>query len=115
MYPMPTLERLAQSRNTCFQLWIAPERALDVELLQVAEGQPMTPEHQTFSAFFALPEGSLLPQAVYRLSAHGEEGWPVLMTPAAPEADGRPVLQAVFHWKKPLDQPATTKSAGEAR
>ena len=37
MYPMPTQEMLMQSSGQRFQLWIAPDRALDIELIEVAE------------------------------------------------------------------------------
>jgi hypothetical protein len=101
MYPMPTQEMLMQSSGQRFQLWIAPDRALDIELIEVAEGIPMTPQYQCFSAQFALPLGHDLPQAVFRVSRPDEDGWLLLMTPGLPCRDGRKVLHACFHTEKP--------------
>lgn len=101
MYPMPTQEMLMQSSGQRFQLWIAPDHALDIELIEVAEGIPMTPQYQCFSAQFALPLGHDLPQAVFRVSRPGEDGWLLLMTPGLPCRDGRKVLHACFHTEKP--------------
>lgn len=100
MYPMPTQEALQRATGTTFQLWIAPDQALDVELLEVLDGIAMTPRHQCFSAHFALPAGCTLPQALFRLAPPGEEGWLLLMTPGLPCSDGRWVLQASFHMDK---------------
>ncbi|MCE3025389.1 hypothetical protein [Salinicola sp. DM10] len=101
MYSMPTQEMLMQNAGQHFQLWISPDRALDVELIEVSEGIPMTPRHQCFSAHFALPVGHELPQAVFRVSHQNEEGWLLLMTPGLPCRDGRKVLHASFHSEKP--------------
>lgn len=100
MYAMPTQQGLQQARGSHFQLWIAQDQALDVELIDVLIGRPMSPEHENFSASFALPAQWDLPQELYRLSAPGEEGWLLLMTPVQPAPDGRAVLQAVVHSRK---------------
>lgn len=97
---MPTQAMLQQNAGQTFQLWIAPDQALDVELLEVIEGIPMTPRHQCFSAHFALPIGHALPQAVFRVSHQDEDGWLLLLTPGLPCRDGRQVLQASFHTDK---------------
>lgn len=100
MYPMPTQQGLQQAQDSRFQLWIAPDQALDVELIEVLSGNPMSNEYESFSAAFALPEQWDLPQALYRLSPPDEEGWLLLLTPVQPAADRRAVLQAVFHSRK---------------
>ncbi|MFV3330876.1 DUF6916 family protein [Pseudomonas sp. NY15437] len=100
MYSMPTQQDLQQAQGTLFQLWVAPDQALDVELIEVLVGNPMSAEYESFSAAFALPVQWDLPQAVYRLSPPGEEGWLLLLTPVQPAADRRAVLQAVFHTRK---------------
>jgi len=100
MYPMPTQQGLQHAQGSSFQLWISPEQALDVELIEVLVGNPMSAEYESFSADFALPEQWDLPQALYRLSPPGEEGWLLLLTPVQPAADRRAVLQAVFQSRK---------------
>ncbi|AQZ35150.1 hypothetical protein BHQ29_18980 [Pseudomonas sp. LPH1] len=100
MYMMPTQEVLQQNSGQTFQLWISPDQALDIELLEVIEGIPMTTRHQCFSAHFALPLGHVLPQAVFRVSHQNDEGWLLLMTPGLPCRDGRHVLQASIHNEK---------------
>lgn len=101
MIAMPSQDQLTQAQGSHFTLWIDAEQTLDVELLEVLPGVPMSARHECFSAFFGLPLGSALPQGSYRLAPFDEEGWLLLMTPGRPEADGRPVLQAVFHMEKP--------------
>ncbi|MFV3307727.1 DUF6916 family protein [Pseudomonas sp. NY15181] len=101
MLPMPTQQALEQAKGMTFDLWVTPEQRFDVELLTVTEGIAMTPRHQCFCADFALPEGTWLPQALFRLALPGEDGWLVLMAPGLPDEQGRNVLQAVFHMDKP--------------
>ncbi|MFB4391373.1 DUF6916 family protein [Pseudomonas sp. LS_1] len=101
MYVMPTQQALQDAMGSLFQLWIGEDQALDAQLLAVTDGVAMSPRYQCFSADFALPHGVVLPQAVFRLSPPGEEGWLLLMTPTLPDTDGRPVLQAVFHMDRP--------------
>ncbi|WP_159970179.1 hypothetical protein [Pseudomonas sp. 8Z] len=97
---MPTQEMLTQHAGQTFQLWITPEQALDIELIDVVAGVPMTPQFQCFSAVFALPSGYDLPQAVFRVSRQDEEGWLLLMTPGLPCRDGRKVLHTSLHTDK---------------
>lgn len=101
MITMPSQEQLVQAQGSHFTLWIDAGQALDVELLGVLPGVPMSSRHECFSAHFGLPLGIALPQGSYRLASSDEEGWLLLMTPCRPEADGRHVLQAVFHMEKP--------------
>ncbi|WP_106420367.1 DUF6916 family protein [Salinicola tamaricis] len=102
MYPMPTQDMLMQHVGQHFQLWTTADQPIDIELLEVVEGIPMSPEYQCFSAHFALPIGHDLPQALFRLShPEDEEGWLLLMTPGLPCRDGRKVLHASFHNDSP--------------
>lgn len=103
MTAMPSQDQLIQAQGAHFTLWVDAEHVLDVELLEVLPGAPMSSRHECFSAFFGLPPGIALPQNSYRLAPSGEEeGWLLLLTPSPPEADGRHVLQAVFHMEKPV-------------
>lgn len=102
MYAMPTFVDLQHATGNHFQLWISDDQALEAQLLAVTEGQAMSPRHQRYAAEFALPAGTVLPQAVFRLSPPGEEGWLLMMTPVGPDSDGRPVLEAIFHVDRPL-------------
>lgn len=104
MYAMPTRDALENAQGECFQLWIDASQSIEAELLDVQENKAMTPEHECFSALFALPQGLFLPQSVYRLAPSGDEGWQLLMTPNRPAADGRNTLAAVFHWERPATQ-----------
>lgn len=101
MIAMPTQDQLNQAKGSCFTLSVGTEQALDVELLEVAPGVPMSSRHECFSVCFGLPQGVALPQGTYRVAPPDEEGWLLLMTPCRPEGDGRHVLQAVFHMEKP--------------
>ncbi|MEW9680101.1 hypothetical protein [Pseudomonas sp. TE50-2] len=102
MHAMPTFDELQQATGSHFQLWVSDDQALEAQLLAVTEGQAMSPRHQRFAAEFALPSGTALPQAVFRLSPPGKEGWLLMMTPVGPDTEGRPVLEAVFHVERPL-------------
>lgn len=102
MHAMPTFDALQQATGSHFQLWVSDEQALEAQLLAVTEGQAMSPRHQRYAAEFALPAGTELPQAVFRLSPPGEQGWLLLMTPVSPDDDGRSVLEAIFHVDRPL-------------
>ncbi|MDW3710571.1 hypothetical protein PSGK_14655 [Pseudomonas solani] len=101
MHPMPSFALLTEIVGQPFHLWLSPEQVLPIELLAVEEGTAMTPRHQCYLAHFALPSQCSLPQDVYRLGLPGEPGWELLLTPAMPAPDGRPVLQAVFHTDRP--------------
>ncbi|MEE1889301.1 DUF6916 family protein [Pseudomonas carassii] len=102
MHAMPSFADLQQATGSHFQLWISDEQALAAQLLVVTEGPAMSPRHQRYAAEFALPAGTVLPQALFRLSPPGEQGWLLLMTPVGPDSDGRPVLEAIFHVERPL-------------
>lgn len=101
MYVMPTLQALQDATGRSFQLWIGADQAIEAQLLAVTQSPASSPRHECFSADFALPPGVELPQAVFRVSLPGEEGWLLMLTPILPDVDGRRVLEAVFHLERP--------------
>ncbi|WP_085317908.1 DUF6916 family protein [Derxia lacustris] len=65
-------------------------------LASVVDGVPMDADHVCYCAGFAL-DGAPVPQASYTVIAPDGAVWQLLLTPVRPGADGRPVLEAVFH------------------
>lgn len=98
---IPGLQELRDADPDGFVLQLTPEQGLKVNLLQVREGVAMNQDHECYSLLLALPHGVSLPQEVFNLFGPGrEQPWTLLMTPMAPEPDGRHVLEAVIHCRR---------------
>jgi hypothetical protein len=100
---MPSQARLEADIGRAFTLTIPDALRVEVQLAAVHAGVPMNRRYCCYSAEFAAPSGAQLPQALYEASL-GDESWPLLLTPIGPGEDGRPRLEAVFHY--PIPQPA---------
>jgi len=70
--------------------------AFSARLASVADGVPMDADYVCYRARFVL-EGGPAAQASYSVTAPDGAVWQLLLTPVRPGADGRPVLEAVFH------------------
>lgn len=102
---MPSQARLEADIGRAFTLTIPDALRVEVQLAVVHAGIPMNRRYCCYSAVFAAPLGAQLPQALYEVSI-GEECWSLLLTPIGPDEDGRPLLEAVFHYLIP--QPAVS-------
>ncbi|MBV6288312.1 MULTISPECIES: DUF6916 family protein [Pseudomonas] len=103
---IPSLQELRDADADGFVLQLTPEQGLRVSLLTVNEGVAMNDEHECYSLLLVLPHGVSLPQEVFNLFGPGrQQPWTLLMTPVAPEPDGRHVLEAVIHRRRqvPVD------------
>lgn len=104
-FAMPSQARLQADIGCTFTLTIPDTLRVDVELAGVYGGTPMNSRYCCYSAHFAVLNGPPLPQALYEVSI-SEESWSLLLTPIGPGKDGRPLLEAVFHYLIP--QPAVS-------
>lgn len=98
--PMPTYAFFVQASGRPFRLHLGAEQAVEIDLQQVERRVPMNARYECFSLLFRLPDGLALPQALYSLSVPDGDAWDLLLTPVAPDADGRTCLEAVFHREK---------------
>lgn len=100
---IPSFERLQQDIGRTYLLgagqWTTPVPA---ELRAVKQGVAMNERHLCYSALLALPRDVDLPQVSCNVDA-GDASWPLLLlTPVLPGADGRPLMQMVFHTRAGL-------------
>ncbi|MES2821619.1 MAG: hypothetical protein V4812_21810 [Pseudomonadota bacterium] len=102
MPSMPSYDYFARATGRPFRLLLDAEQTLEIELRQVEPRVPMNARYECFSLLFRLPQGLVLPQALYSLSGPDGDAWDLLLTPVAPDADGRACLEAVFHREKVL-------------
>ena len=80
-------------------------------LVSVKQGVPMSERYCCYSALLALPVGLDLPQVSCPVDADGA-AWPLLLlTPLGPGADGRHLMQMVFHTLVPQAPSATPAGA----
>lgn len=108
VYAIPRREDLRDVDPDGFVLQISADRGLKVSLLAIREGVAMNRDYDSYSLLLALPEGVVLPQAVFNLFGPGRtQPWVLLMTPVAPEPDGRHVLEAVIHSRREAVAAAT--------
>jgi hypothetical protein len=95
---IPSHERLQHDLGSTYLLgvglWDTPVPAT---LVAVKQGVPMSERYCCYSALLALPMGLDLPQVSCPVTADGA-AWPLLLlTPLGPGADGRHLMQMVFH------------------
>ncbi|MBK5007313.1 hypothetical protein IAE33_001682 [Pseudomonas sp. S60] len=98
-YKMPSYAELEGAPAEGFALQVAPGQYVQVERVALRVGVAMNADYECYAAIFALPQGVVLPQAVFRLRGPAVQAqeWVLLMTPTQPEPDGRHALEAVIH------------------
>jgi hypothetical protein len=104
---VPTLDRLRADLGQTYWLTLPSGERIAGEVRAARAGVPMNEQHCCYSAQLALPPGVQLPQAVYEVHAEAD-AWHLLLVPVRPGADGRAVLEAVFHY--PLPQASAGQS-----
>lgn len=97
---LPSLERLRDEIGQTYWLTAPTGVRIAGELRGARAGVPMNERYCCYSAHFALPPGVQLPQALYTVQC-GDESWSLLLVPVGPGADGRALLEAVFHYPYP--------------
>jgi hypothetical protein len=104
---VPTLERLRADLGQTYWLAAPTGERIAGEVRAAHAGTPMNERYCCYSAQFALPRGMQLPQALYAVEA-GADAWQLLLVPVGAGADGRALLEAVFHY--PLPQASAGQS-----
>lgn len=103
IYAVPRLDELREAGTQGFVLQVSPDQGLTVEVLELSERIAMSPDYECYSLLLVLPLGVTLPQALFNLFGPGRnQPWQLMMTPLLPEPDGRHVLEAVVHYKRPI-------------
>jgi hypothetical protein len=111
MPSMPTQAELLTSLGQIFSLTPGAASSADDEphwsvpltLAAVDEGIAMDDAYVCYSASFDLPQGVVLPQDVYCLTAPDGSAWELLITPNRPRAGGIATMCAVFHLERPVE------------
>jgi hypothetical protein len=104
---VPSLDRLRADLGQHYWLTTPSGERIAGEVRAAQPGVPMNQRYCCYSAQFALPPGVQLPQAVYPVQRDADT-WHLLLVPVGAAADGRAVLEAVFHY--PLPQTSAGQS-----
>jgi hypothetical protein len=109
---LPTLARLQAERGRTFHLTSPAGETFAAELRYVREAQAMSRRYQCYAGQFALSHP--FPQDVYTVRSGADE-WALLLTPIGPDEDGSPLIEALFHIKRPTDPQSGVVDASSSR
>lgn len=97
MQSIPTHAELIAAIGGRFSFGVPGGHSVEAVLLDAPAGIPMDDSYVCYLAAFELPEGTYLPQDVYRIVSPDGAAWDLLATPARPSANGCARLAVVVH------------------
>jgi hypothetical protein len=91
----PSYEVFSENLNAVFQIRVAPDKLVEVKLVEVSELKK-SPQQERFSIVFKGPNDTLLPQHAYEMTLETAGTFNIFLVPVGMEADGF-LYEAVFN------------------